>query len=422
MSQIETRAREISMSDLSTLRAPTEKPDIRVPYKLVPTALAGAFITPAPPADFDLNTESSAALIKRGFLWRRPDKGDNPVLRAAWDKVFSRRWRPEDRLVPEFEPQVGKTHNLRSTKRLVDGTVTTANWAGSVVTGQWTGAIGFWAIPTVTEPLEPPGADGGWNSSSWVGIDGYGGSNDLLQAGVEQSVDANGNAQYVAWYEWFAPQESNSPPYIFQTNITNFAVAPGQTVYCSVQYISDGPAGQVFFANETTGQHFSITLAAPPGAMFSGSSAEWIMEAPGLGEPTTSLPMFTPVAFTSAVCCGPNGTLDNPSDGDTFNIVGGGVGKTLTSVTFGPNSVTINYVGPRVAVPDIIGLSSDYGELALREAGLVGIETIIPAVVDSKILAQTPAAGTLVAPRSEVTFEIKARPVITRRPEDPVPT
>jgi Peptidase A4 family/PASTA domain len=287
-----------------------------------------------------------------------------------------------------------------------------------VVPGKWTGAIGFWAVPTVTEPLEPQGTEGGWNSTSWVGIDGFGGSNDVLQAGVQQKVDANGNAQYLAWYSWFAPQQSDSPAYIFQTNIMNFVVVPGQTVYCSVQYVSNGTAGQVFFANESTGQHFLITLAPPPGATFSGSSAEWIMEAPGLGEPLSSLPMFTPVVFTSAVCCGPNGTLDNPSDGDIFNIVGDGT--TLTQVTLGLDTVTIDYVGPKVAVPEIIGMSAEDGEVALREVGLVGIEQVIPAAVDSNILAQTPAAGTLVAVHSEVTFEIKARPVITRKPRDPV--
>ena len=397
---------------------PTEKPKIRVPYELVPTNLAGAFITPAPPADFDPNTASPAALIKHGFLWRRPGKEDDPTLCTAWERVFSRRWRAEDRLVPELEPQVGKTHNLRSAKRLDDGTFTTANWAGSVVPGKWTGAIGFWAVPTATEPLEPQGTEGGWNSTSWVGIDGFGGSNDVLQAGVQQKVDANGNAQYLAWYSWFAPQQSDLPAYIFQTNIMNFVVVPGQTVYCSVQYVSNGTAGQVFFANESTGQHFPITLAPPPGATFSGSSAEWIMEAPGSGEPTSSLPMFTPVVFTSAVCCGLNGTLDNPSDGDIFNIVGDGT--TLTQVTLGLDTVTIDYIGPKVAVPEIIGMSAEDGEVALREVGLVGIEQVIPAAVDSNILAQTPAAGTLVAVHSEVTFEIKARPVITRKRGDPV--
>lgn len=47
-----------------------------------------------------------------------------------------------------------------------------------------------------------------------VGIDGKYGSNDVLQAGIQQQVTSNGDPSYVAWYEWFAPQQSNSPPYM----------------------------------------------------------------------------------------------------------------------------------------------------------------------------------------------------------------
>jgi Peptidase A4 family len=333
---------------------PTEKPEIRVPYKLVPTNLAGAFLTPAPPADFDPNTASPAALIKHGFLWRRPGPGDAPVLRTAWERAFSRRWRAEDRLIPELEPQVGKTHHLRSARRADEGTFTNPEWAGSVVSGFWTGAVGSWVIPAVTEPLQPQGTEGGWNSASWVGIDGAFGSDSVLQAGVEQWVDGDGSAHYGAWFEWFAAPQSDSPPYVYQTNIPNFTVRPGQTVYCSVLYVSNDTAGQVTFANETTGQHFSITLAPPPGATLSGLTAEWIMEAPDGGEPIASLPIFTPVVFTSATCCGPFNTTGSAEYGIIFNIVG--FGTTLTSVTQGPDTVTIDYIGPLPAGP-VCGLS-----------------------------------------------------------------
>jgi Peptidase A4 family len=214
------------------------------------------------------------------------------------------------------------------------------------VAGTWTSAVGYWVIPAVAKPAEPQGTEGGWNSSSWVGIDGTFGSDDVLQAGIEQKVDANGNPSYVAWYEWYAPPQPNSPAYVWQTNIPNFSVSPGQTVYCSVQYVSNKTAGYVVFGNEATGQHFAITLAPPPNATFSGNTAEWIMEAPDGGIPTASLPAFTPVTFTSAVCCGPNNTSGNPAaaDGNVFNIVG--FGTALTSVTTGQSTVTIDYAGP----------------------------------------------------------------------------
>lgn len=162
----------------------TKHGGIQVPYELIPTNLDGAFVSPAPPADFDPNTASPASLLKNGFPWPRPEKAGNPALRAAWEQAFSRPWRAEDLVVPRLEPQAGKTHNLRSATQAADGSLTGSQWAGSVVQGNWTRAIGFWVIPAVSESPEPQGTEGGWNSSSWVGIDGTFGSNDVLQAGA----------------------------------------------------------------------------------------------------------------------------------------------------------------------------------------------------------------------------------------------
>ena len=157
-------------------------------------------------------------------------------------------------------------------------------------------------------------------------------------------VSASGVASYIAWFEWYAPQESTSPPYIWQTNIPNFPVKPGQQVYCSVQY-SGKTAGVISFANETTGEHFSITLAPPPGATFNGSSYEWIMEAPDGGEPISALPKFTPVTFTSALACSVGFTaVGNPAVADTMNIETTS-GKVLTSVSVGTDTTTIKFIG-----------------------------------------------------------------------------
>jgi hypothetical protein len=318
--------------------------NLDLPYEVIPTNLPGVFTTVAAIDDFDPRTASRADLVKRGLLLRRPGAGDPPALRAAWDRAFSRVWRAQDRIVPRSEPQIGKTHIPRGARKVGDSSYTSYNWAGGVLAGTWTGAIGFWQIPTVSMPGEPQGTEGGWNSSSWVGIDGVYGSDDVLQAGVQQYVDANGNASYVAWYEWYSPAQANSPSYIYQTNIANFPVSPGDTVYCSVAYVSNNTAGQIYFANDTTGEYVTITLAPPPGASFSGNCAEWIMEAPDGGEPTSSLPDFSPVTFTSATCCGPAYNSGNPVNGDTWTVVA--AGTVLTAETLGSNTVTISYVGP----------------------------------------------------------------------------
>ena len=40
----------------------------------------------------------------------------------------------------------------------------------------------------------------------WIGLDGaYKPDNDVVQAGIQQRLDAQGNASYIAWIEWFAP-------------------------------------------------------------------------------------------------------------------------------------------------------------------------------------------------------------------------
>jgi len=320
----------------------------KLPYTLTATNVRGAYASPAPRDDFDPNKVSVSELVKAGLLWRRPAANDDPALQKAWQKIFSRKWLAKDRIVPELHPQLHRTHVLKKPlTKVTDTNFVNSAWSGAGIRGgSWDGIIGFWCIPFVSEPSEPQGLIGGWTSSSWIGIDGFDigiVSNDVLQAGIEQAVDQFGNASYVAWFEWFAPQQAGSPPYIFQTNITNFPVSPGEEVYCSVQYVNNKTAGYIYFANESTGQHFSITLAPPPGATFAGDSIEWIMEAPDGGEPVTALPKFTPVAFTSAIGCG-TGPLGNPQNGDTANIQDP-AGKILTSVTVGNFAATIDFIG-----------------------------------------------------------------------------
>ncbi len=367
-----------------------------LPYAVTPTNIPGAVASVGAVEDFDPRMASTTALIDHGLLWRRPGPGDDAALRAAWDRTFSRVWCAEDLTIPHLEPQIGRTHNLRRARRVSANGFTSQNWAGASIGGSWTSVTGHWVIPRVSPSGEPQGSEGGWNSASWVGINGTYGTDDSLRAGMEQRVDASGNASYVAWCEWFALDHPNSPSYIFQTNISNFAVSPGDTVYCSVHYAgpmppstapgsplggyqtpfnnqqrvndldavghirelyypystgrqenaltaSAGRTGVLRFVNATTGQHFSLTLEPPPGASFSGRSAEWIMEAPDGDEPTSCMPKFTPVQFTPAICCGAS-EVNDPVNGDTWNITRRG--QMMTSVTLDHDAVTIDYIGP----------------------------------------------------------------------------
>jgi Peptidase A4 family len=322
----------------------------KVPYKLTPTNLKGVYLNPTPSDDFDPRTASQMDLIKNGIMIRKPTSQDPPARQQAWNDFFARKLLAKDRIVPQFEVHVGKHHKPKSPPiKSIDGASWLSNaWAGAVTeTGTWTTCIGMWTIPTVSEPREPQGTEGGWNSSSWVGIDGWNdptiSSNDVVQAGIEQRVSAAGVPSYEAWYEWFAPPVSTSPPYVWEVGIPNMPVAPGQSVSCTVQYMAHVSA-TITFVNNTTGRHFSITLAPPPGADFKGNTCEWIMEAPDGGEPTSSLPRFTPVVFTAAIGCGPDDTSTNPAISSITNIVNA-QNVTLTQTTVGTDTATISFIG-----------------------------------------------------------------------------
>ena len=194
----------------------------------------------------------------------------------------------------------------------------------------WTAASGFWKVPTVSRPDEPESKDGGWNSSTWVGIDGWN-QNDVLQTGTTQQVDSNGDTHYSAWYEWFGPDQDGSPDYINETKIKNFGVYPGQELFASVQYINGNSRGRLFLANVDSGDYFTIDLDPPPGVQFNGASVEWIMEDPNGGETDTSLAAFTPVEFTSAFGADAAGNSADPAKGITAVIQRGST--ILTAVT-----------------------------------------------------------------------------------------
>jgi Peptidase A4 family len=317
----------------------------KVPFPLIATNVKGAYASPGWPKTFDLATASPSALMKHGVFWRRPRTEDDPRLIKAWEQAVAKSRKVKEWLVPVLEPQIGKRHLRGPVARQQDGAYYGGAWSGGALRGRWTGVIGQWTVPSVSQPPQPPGATGGWTSSSWVGLDGAYTSNDVLQAGVQQQVNADGSPSYVAWYEWFAPQVPGSPPYIWQTNIANFPVSPGDTLFCSAQYIGS-TAGHLYFFNATdpNALPLSITLEPPPGATFDGESAEWIMECNDYGEPAQSLPAFTPVMFSGGVACGPNTPSANPISGDVFVIIGA-EGETLTDTVLGDGTVEIIFVG-----------------------------------------------------------------------------
>jgi Peptidase A4 family len=327
-----------------------------VPCKLVPTNMSGAYTIPAPPDGFNALTASNEELLRNGVFWPRPAADAHPSLVQAWHRLYAPK-RKIEWVAPTLTHHAGKIHRMRNpATRAAAQTFTSGGWSGAILSGngQWRSAFGMWQIPAVSIPVgQPQGTEGGWNSASWVGIDGWNdgleSSNDVLQAGVEQKVDAAGNTTYFSFFEWFTeepPGTPNLPNYIYEV-ATSVAVNPGDMVFALIQYLGPfgplGLLGMTLFFNMSTNQAFAVFLIPPPNANANGRMIEWIMEAPDGGVPNSALPQFTPVVFQNALGTNSAGATSSASQGDIANIQDA-LGSITTSVTTFLDFVVINFV------------------------------------------------------------------------------
>jgi hypothetical protein len=150
-------------------------------------------------------------------------------------------------------------------------TADSLNWAGYAVTpgSGITAVSGTFTVPTAGEV--PPGF-----SASWAGIGGYS-TSDLIQAGVSEN-DVIGGAllggQYNAWYEILPAAET--PISGCSGNVPSCAVNPGDKISVNIS----NAGGDTWDINLSDAGNWtwstSLTYAS------SGSSAEWIQEAPSL--------------------------------------------------------------------------------------------------------------------------------------------
>src|SRR5262245_11798603 len=181
--------------------------------RLIKTNLTGVFSKSFSSERAATGLPGIASLLDPGLL-ARLQATDAPGPRAFLDRLLSRQWRPEGQITPRLKPQIGVTHPLTPRARIDNLRFTSNNWAGGTIKGAWTAVVGIWHVPSVSKSAFPPGTAGDWNSSSWVGIDGTYGSNDVLQAGIQQEVSASSVASYTPWYEWYAPKVAGSPGYV----------------------------------------------------------------------------------------------------------------------------------------------------------------------------------------------------------------
>jgi hypothetical protein len=196
-------------------------------------------------------------------------------------------------LIPAHKGQVLPLHG---------GTTDSLNWSGYAVTpgSGITGVDGTFTVPSAG--LDPPGF-----AATWAGIGGYN-TSDLIQAGVEeQSFPSNpllGN-QYQAWYELLPASET---PISNCSGDSSCTVTPGDKVTVDISNVS----GNTWSISLTDAGKWSwnkdVTYSS------SGSSAEWILEAPTLVAQTV-------LANVGTVGFGPTSTYT--SGGATHTIAAG---------------------------------------------------------------------------------------------------
>jgi Peptidase A4 family len=180
-------------------------------------------------------------------------------------------------------------------------TADSLNWAGYAVTpgSGITAVSGTFTVPTAG--LLPPGF-----SASWAGIGGYS-TSDLIQAGVSENSAVGGEVlggQYNAWYEILPASET--PISDCSGNVPSCAVNPGDKI--SVEISNAGGDNWDISLTDAGNWTWSTSVSYAS----SGSSAEWIQEAPSL-EGVQTIP-----ADVGTVSFGPTSTFTEGGATDTI--------------------------------------------------------------------------------------------------------
>ncbi|CEJ81278.1 hypothetical protein VHEMI01416 [[Torrubiella] hemipterigena] len=170
------------------------------------------------------------------------------------------------------------------------------SWSGIVQNGQGFNYItGTSTVPTVSGTKHS-------GAAFWVGLDGTGSWESLMQAGV--ATDSDGTT--FAWYEWF-PQLSHK--------YDDLAVKPGDVIRLTVD-ASSTTGGSTTTENLTTGKSAYHTFTDGPGPLCQ-KSAEWVVES------YRSLANYGNVTFSNAVAKSSAGIVSGKGD-ESYELQQGG--------------------------------------------------------------------------------------------------
>jgi hypothetical protein len=177
------------------------------------------------------------------------------------------------------------------------------NWSGYAVTGSgFTAITGQWKVPAAGPSF------GASYSAAWAGIDGFN-DNSLIQTGTEQDF-YRGSPHYAAWWttsaQGFVEQAITEP------------VAAGDPMSATISETNPATSSWTITLVDTSVSHGwtftkTVTYTGP------GTSAEWIMEAPTIGNRIATLTRYqSPMTFDPGTV---NGTTPGLVAGDGGTMV-----------------------------------------------------------------------------------------------------
>jgi len=151
---------------------------------------------------------------------------------------------------------------------------------------------GTFTVPRATCSF---GQSGVLYASAWVGIDGWGSSTDVLQAGTDFTINCSrpSTAQTYAWTEWY-PADSKK--------VTNFPVSANDSVTIEVWTTGDGVGRAHIVDNTSHKQIPAIAFNPPPGTKLVGDNVEWIVERPEVGGNYSDFANYGTLSMVGRAC------------------------------------------------------------------------------------------------------------------------
>jgi hypothetical protein len=239
-------------------------------------------------------------------------------------------WQPGGQtaqLVPTLEPHATGTTGFTNTLER------STNWSGYADTGPTFTAISAqWVVPTV-QPSQSS-----QYSSTWIGIDGFGnGDTSLIQTGTAQ--ETGGGA--TTYYDWWEIITASDPA----PAVTIAVVSPGDHMTASIYEVTAG-TWMMAITDVTSGSAFS----QPFSYSGTGSSAEWIEEAPTINNDQSTLADFGSASFSNMADTHSGSPavaqtqLDMVSSSNSNDVI-------ATPGSIANNAFTITYTGPVPTAP-----------------------------------------------------------------------